>query len=142
MKLRTKVEYPYAELTEKIIGAAYTVHNELGGGFIEKVYENALVIELSERGIDACQQPQTSVSYRGRLVGEFNPDLIVEDKILVEVKAVRTLTHEYDQKLIHYLKATGLQVGLLINFGESVQVRRKIFTLKLNRSASESVKSA
>lgn len=134
--MKSTKAYPHAELTEKIIGAAYTVHNELGSGFIEKVYENALTQELRYNGYAVQQQPLVSVYYRGLSVGEFQPDLIVEKKILVDVKAVRTLTKEFESKLIHYLKATGLEVGLLINFGESVQVRRKIYTPKHSRSVA------
>jgi len=130
MKMAGKAEYPHQELTERIIGAAFIVHNELGGGFVEKVYENALALELRCMDYAVKQQPNASVFYRGQSVGDFQPDLIVEEKVLIDVKAVRMLTREFETKLIHYLKATGLEVGLLINFGESVQVRRKIFSRK------------
>ncbi len=121
-------KYPLKDLTEKIIGCAYTVHNELGAGFVEKVYENALAIELRDHAINVAQQKPIRVSYRGKAVGDFVADLVADDNVLVEVKAVKALTKEFDAKLLHYLKATGLEVGLLINFGESVQVRRKVYT--------------
>jgi GxxExxY protein len=123
-------KYPLKDLTEKIIGAAYEVHNTLGSGFVEKVYENALTEELREHGSIVEQQKPVSVLYKGKSAGEFIADMIVEKKVLVEVKSVKILTKDFDSKLIHYLKATGIEVGLLINFGESVQVHRKIYTPK------------
>lgn len=120
--------YPHKDLTEKIIGAAFTVHNELGSGFVEKVYENALALELKSKGFNIEQQKPVTVKYKGELAGEFCADIVVDGIVLVEVKAVKSLLKEYESKLIHYLKATGIEVGLLINFGESVQVRRKIYT--------------
>lgn len=127
-------KYPLKELTEKIIGAAYDVHNELGSGFVEKVYENALTAELRRQEYVVEQQKALTVSYKGESVGEFITDLIVEKKVIVEIKAVKSLTDDFDAKLIHYLKATGIEVGLLINFGESVQVHRKIYTPKPKQS--------
>jgi GxxExxY protein len=123
-------KYPLKELTEKIIGAAYEVHNTLGSGFVEKVYENALSEELRVHGLNVEQQKPVSVLYKGKSAGEFIADMIVEKKVLVEVKSVKMLTKDFDLKLIHYLKATGIEVGLLINFSDSVQVHRKIYTLK------------
>lgn len=132
-------EYPHKELTEKIIGAAYRVHNELGGGFIEKVYENALAEELRAIGFSVEQQKPIEVYYKGKSVGEFAADMIVENLVLLEIKAVKTLTEEYEAKLLHYLKATGIEVGLLLNFSDSVQVRRKVLT---KQSVSQSAKAA
>lgn len=120
--------YPHKDLTEAIIGAAFAVHNELGCGFVEKVYENALAVELRTRGRTCEKQRPVNVSYHDESVGEFVADLIVDGIVLVEVKAVKSLTAEYESKLIHYLKATGIEVGLLINFGESVKVKRKVYT--------------
>jgi GxxExxY protein len=130
-----EVLYPQKDLTEKIIGAAFDVHNELGSGFVEKVYENSLAIELRKRGLRVEQQKPVKVEYQGESVGEFVADLIVDDTVLVEIKSVKSLTPEYESKLIHYLKATGIEVGLLINFAESVEVRRKIYTNQRNPSA-------
>lgn len=130
--------YPHKDLTEKIIGASFDVHNELGSGFVEKVYENALAMELRRRGLTCKQQQPVSVSYRDESVGEFVADLIVESVVLVEIKAVKAITSEFESKLIHYLKTTGIEVGLLINFGERVELRRKIYS---RPSAGKSVTS-
>jgi len=134
MMMDDVAKYPLKELTEKIIGAAYEVHNTLGSGFVEKVYENALVEELREYGLTVEQQKPVSVFYKEKSVGEFIADLIVNNSVLVEIKSVKALTNEFASKLIHYLKATGIEVGLLINFAESVQVRRKIYTPKPTKS--------
>ena len=112
-------------LTKRIIGCAYTVHNELGQGFLEKVYENALRIELQESGVTVVQQHPVPVYYRGRVVGEFFADLLVEGRIIVELKAIQSLLKEHEVQLVNYLTATGIDHGLLINFGASVKVRRK-----------------
>jgi GxxExxY protein len=112
-------------LTETIIGCAFQVHNALGVGFLEKVYENALRIELSKRGLKVRQQEPITVYYDGQVVGEFYADLWVEDRVIIELKAVRSLDKAHEVQLVNYLTATGLDTGLLINFGPSVQVKRK-----------------
>ena len=112
-------------LTRRIIACAYRVHNELGPGFLEKVYENALRIELAEEGLSVEQQPPVPVSYRGQMVGDFYADLIVEGRVIVELKAVQNMGKEHEVQLVNYLTATGVDDGLLINFGGSVEVRRK-----------------
>ena len=112
-------------LTERVIGCAYKVHNELGPGFLEKVYENALRIELVEAGLAAAQQHPVPVRYRGQLVGDFYADLIVESRVIIELKAVQNLAKEHEVQLVNYLAATGINDGLLINFGASVEVKRK-----------------
>jgi GxxExxY protein len=113
------------DLTRIIIGCAYKVHNALGTGFVEKVYENSLRVELSKNGFSIKQQQALQVWYEGHEVGEFFPDLWVNDRIIVEVKAVLTLAKEHEVQLVNYLTATGVNNGLLINFGPSVQVKRK-----------------
>lgn len=113
------------ELTERIIGCAYCVHNELGSGFLEKVYENALALELAESGLVVQQQHPVPVFYRGRMVGDYVANLIVEERVVVEVKAVKSVAAEHEIQLVNYLNATGIEDGLLINFGSSVQVNRK-----------------
>jgi GxxExxY protein len=116
---------PHKEITEKIIKAAFAVSNVLGCGFLEKVYENALVIELREAELQTTTQVPLRVQYRGQTVGDYAADLIVEDAVLVEIKA--TLEHNavYEAQTINYLRATGLPVGLLLNFGRpKVTVRR------------------
>lgn len=124
--------YPEAELTRKIIGAAHEVHNELGFGFLEAVYGNALYRELSMRGIKCQCQKSIDVYYKGMVVGHYVPDLVVEDKVIVELKAVVDLRPEHEWQLLNYLAASEKQVGLLINFGRSVEVRRKVLTNRKN----------
>lgn len=117
----------HKELSKTIIAAAYTVHKELGYGFLEKVYKNALLIELEEAGLKCIAEAPLKVLYRGKTVGDYCADIIVDDKIIVEVKAVSDLEPIHEVQLVNYLKATGLNVGLLINFGQSVEVKRRIF---------------
>ena len=112
-------------LTEVIIGCAFKVHNTLGHGFLEKVYENALRIELARQGLEVKQQEPIRVHYDGQVVGEFYADLSVEDRVIVELKAVRSLDKAHEVQLVNYLTATGVNTGLLLNFGPSVQVKRK-----------------
>lgn len=113
------------DLTRTIIGCAYKVHNALGTGFLEKVYENALRIELSKFGFSIKQKQPISVLYDGEVVGDYFPDLWVNDRIIIEVKAVQNLSKEHEVQLVNYLTATGVNDGLLINFGASVEVKRK-----------------
>jgi len=113
------------DLTYKVIGSAYKVHNVLGPGFLEKVYENALIIELRKLGIHARQQVRLPVLYEGQQVGLYFPDLWIENQLIIELKAILTLASEHEIKLVHYLAATGIDNGLLINFGNTVQIKRK-----------------
>lgn len=112
-------------LTHTVIGCAYKVHNVLGTGFLEKVYENALKLELRKLGFDVRQQVKLPVFYDGTRVGLYYPDLWIEGRLIIEIKAALTLAPEHEMKLIHYLTATGIDNGLLINFGSSVQIKRK-----------------
>ncbi len=112
-------------LTKKIIGCAFKVHNALGSGFLEKVYENALRIELLKEGLEVKQQEPTKVYYEDQVVGDYYADLWVEDRVIVELKAVQTLSKAHEVQLVNYLTATGVDIGLLLNFGSSVQVKRK-----------------
>ena len=115
------------QLTNKIIGCAYTVHNTLGYGFLEKVYENALCIELSREGLSVKQKYPIEVYYDDVIVGEYIADLLVEEKVLIELKAVQNLCKEHEVQLVNYLVATGINIGLLINFGsKSVQIKRRL----------------
>ena len=123
-----------SDLTRKIIGCAYKVHNVLGPGFLERVYENALKVELDKFGIDARQQIKLPVWYEGQPVGVFYPDLWIDQQLIIEVKAVQSLLPEHEIQLIHYLAATGIDNGLLINFSSSVQIRRKFREYKPKRS--------
>ena len=118
----------YQELTGQIIQCAYAVHNTLGFGFLEAVYQNALLIELEKNSLKAVKETPIKVSYNGQIVGDYVADILVEDKIILELKSVKELHPVHEAQLTNYLKATGLEVGLLINFGESVEIKRKVFT--------------
>lgn len=113
------------KLTHTIIGCAYKVHNVLGPGFLEKIYENALKIELTKLNIDARQQQELTVWYEGHSVGGYYPDLWIETQLIIEIKAVQHLLKQHEVQLVHYLTAAHIDDGLLINFGSSVQVKRK-----------------
>ncbi len=115
----------FEKLTERIIKCAYQVHNTLGSGFLEKVYENALGVELKREGLAVVQQESINVYYHDELVGEFYADLIVDGRVIVELKAVQKLAKEHEVQLVNYLNATGINDGLLLNFGASVDVKRK-----------------
>jgi len=127
------------DLTRRIIGCAYTVHNTLGPGFLEKVYENALRIELEKQSLNVKQQEPINVTYDDHVVGQYYVDLWVDGRILVELKAVQTLTREHEVKLVHYLTATNIDNGLLLNFGPSVQVKRKFREYKPKGSLLNSI---
>jgi GxxExxY protein len=118
----------HAEITGEIIGAAKAVYRELGIGFLEKVYENALVVELTHRGLKVQQQVPIQVYYRGVLVGIFDADLLVEGLVIVELKAIELLGRVHEVQLVNYLRATEVEVGLLINFGSKFQVSRRLLT--------------
>ena len=113
------------DLTKKIIGCAFTVYNTLGAGFLEKVYEQALILELKAYGLSVRSQEPLPVKYRDQIIGEYFADLIVEDQVICELKAVDVLKKAHEVQLVNYLVATGIDVGVLINFGDSVTVRRK-----------------
>ncbi len=139
-------KYPHNEITGKIIKAAFDVHNRLGHSFQEKVYENALAMELRHSGMKVEQQKPMKVNYRGEPIGDFVVDLLVDDAVILELKAVQAIEKSHEEKLLHYLKVSGLEIGLLINFGRSVEVKRKIFTQPHHSAKSaisdSSVKSA
>ncbi|TYB30747.1 MAG: GxxExxY protein [Candidatus Mcinerneyibacterium aminivorans] len=117
--------YKKAELTGEIINCAFEVHNELGFGFLEKVYENALYKELKDRGFKVKKQPPIKVFYKDEIVGKYFCDLIVDDKIIIELKSVETMENIHEVQLVNYLNAIDKELGLLINFGKSVEVKRK-----------------
>lgn len=117
----------FGDLTERVIGAAMEVHRHLGGGFLEKVYERAMCVELMAQGIPARPQDQIKVAYKGVSVGIYVADILIDDKVICEIKAVDGLTTIHEAQLLNYLKATGLRVGLLLNFsGASMTFRRLI----------------
>lgn len=119
--------YIHSELTEKVIGCAYDVYNEMGFGFLEKVYGNAMMIKLKEKGITAYQQKPINVYFEGYTVGEYSAYIIVENKVIIELKAVSKLSKSHEVQLVNYLKATKIKVGLLINFGEKIKIIRRVF---------------
>ncbi|GHT74311.1 hypothetical protein FACS189456_5610 [Bacteroidia bacterium] len=120
-------KYKHKELTDKIIQAFYCVYNELGFGFLENVYQNALYFELQNKGFKVEPQKAIDVYYQTQLVGKYRADLIVNDLIILELKAVDYLVVEHENQLINYLKATDKEVGLLLNFGAKPEIRRKAF---------------
>jgi GxxExxY protein len=121
---RRQGEEALDRLTETVIGAAFNVHNALGAGFLEKVYENALTHELRKRGLDVGQQVSCPVCYDGVVVGDYVADLVVEGRVLVELKAIRSLDDMHLAQCLNYLAATRLPLCLLLNFGRRVTVRR------------------
>ena len=116
----------HKELTAQIIDCAYKVHRELGFGFLESVYQNALVIELTKVGLQSEREKRIQVYYDGKVVGDFVADILVEEKVILELKSVSQVHPAHEAQLINYLKATGMKVGLLINFGEKVEIKRKV----------------
>jgi GxxExxY protein len=129
------------DLTQEIIGCAYKVHNALGAGFLERVYENALRIELEKLGLRVKQQEPINVTYEGQVVGEYYADLWVDERVLIEVKAVQALVKQHEVQLVNYLSATRIESGLLLNFGPSVQVKRKFREYKPKVPTHDSILS-
>jgi GxxExxY protein len=117
----------HEEITEKIIQAFYKVYNTLGYGFLERVYLNAMYIELTAMGFKVEKEKKILVYYFGNVVGDYQADLIINDVVAVELKAIETLVEENEHQLVNYLKGTTLEIGLLLNFGKKPQVKRKIF---------------
>jgi GxxExxY protein len=122
----------HGEITELIIRAFYRVYNTLGYGFLEKVYQNALVIELARCGLKVQPQARIDVYYEGQMVGEYYADILVNDCVIVELKAAEALCEEHHAQLLNYLKATGIEVGLLLNFGPKPEMKRKILDRALS----------
>lgn len=116
------------EITDKILKAFFQVYNTLGYGFLEKVYENAMYFELTQMGLHCEKQRPIGVYYKTQIAGEYVADLVVEKLVILELKAVESLAEEHEFQLINYLKATNIEVGLLLNFGKVPQFKRKVFT--------------
>jgi GxxExxY protein len=117
----------HTEITEKIIKSYYKVYNTLGYGFLEKVYEKAMVIELSKNGLEVKNQHPITVFYRNEIIGEYFADIIVNDLVIIELKAAMEISEEHECQLINYLKATNIELGLLMNFGKEAEYKRKVF---------------
>lgn len=126
--MNTDEKYLHKELTSKIISAFYNVYNALGYGFLEKVYENSLEIELKKTGFEVEKQFPINVFYDEINVGKYYADLVVEHKVILELKAAESICEEHEFQLINYLKTTEFEIGLLLNFGKKPEFRRKIFT--------------
>jgi len=115
------------DLTAGILKTFFDVYNELGYGFLEKVYQNALYLELRSRAYDVEAQKQIKVYYKGIMVGEYYADLVVNNIVILELKAVETILIDFEYQLLNYLKASNIEVGLLLNFGKKPEFRRKVF---------------
>jgi GxxExxY protein len=118
----------HEEITQKIIKAFYKVYNTLGYGFLEKVYQKALLIELRKIGLNCREEAPVKVYYEDQLVGDYRADIIVENCVIIENKTAEALAEENEYQLINYLKATEIEIGLLLNFGKTPEFKRKIFT--------------
>ena len=118
----------HEDITEKILAAFFNVYNTLGYGFLEKVYENSLVIKLKQLGFSVEKQKNIKVYFEEHIVGDYFADLIINSKVIIEIKAVDKLCDEHKFQLINYLKATNMEVGLLLNFGKKPEFKRAIFT--------------
>jgi len=120
--------YKYSDITEIIIKAFYNVYNQLGYGFLEKVYENAMMIELKKLNLKAERQKPIKVYYDKQIVGDFSADIIVENVVVLELKAIKAIVSENETQLVNYLKATNIEVGLLFNFGPKPEYKRRVLT--------------
>ena len=133
---RTDKPILHHELTEKIIGVFYDVYNELGHGFLESVYETAMAIALNKKNMRVEQQVEIPVWFRGILIGNFYADLLIEGAVIVELKAVRSIDPSHEAQLLHYLRATEIELGLLLNFGVRPEIKRKIYDNPRKKSVS------
>jgi len=127
-EFKSMTEIYEKKLCDKIIGYAIEIHKELGYGFLEKVYENALMILLNENGITAEQQKNINVIFRNEIIGEYFADILVDNKIILELKTVKQITEIHQAQLLHYLKATKIKIGYIINFAnEKLEFKRMVF---------------
>ena len=133
--------FKYKEITDIILRSFYEVYNELGDGFLESVYENALYIVLTGDGLCVERQKDIAVFFRGKVIGDFKADLIVNEKVILELKAVRTINPTHEAQLINYLKATNIEVGLLLNFGKKPEFKRFIYANKRKNISDNQRKS-
>ena len=116
------------EITDLIIKSFYAVYNRLGFGFLEKVYENALILELRAHHLEVESQKQIHVFYRNEIIGEYYADILVNNSVIIELKVAKELSDAHEAQLINYLRATQIEVGLLLNFGKKAEFRRKVFS--------------
>jgi GxxExxY protein len=120
-------DFRFKELTERIIKIFYKVYNTLGYGFLEKVYEHAMMIEFRKANIPVVSQDPIKVRYEDEIIGEYLADIIVDGNVIVEIKATKSLIISHEAQLLNYLKATDIEVGLLLNFGPKPEIKRKVF---------------
>ena len=120
-------DFKYKELTEKIIKIFYRVYNKLGYGFLEKAYENAMMMAFKKECVPAVSQSAIKVVYEDEIIGEYFADILVDNKVIVEIKTAKCLSIENEAQLLNYLKATEIEVGLLLNFGPKPDLKRKVF---------------
>ncbi|MBE9504088.1 MAG: GxxExxY protein [Proteobacteria bacterium] len=131
-----------SDITDRVIKAFFNVYNSLGYGFLEKVYENAMIIEMRKMGCQVEAQKNIKVYYEGKEIGDYYADLFVDNSVIVELKATENLCKEHECQLINYLKATEYEVGLLLNFGKKAEFKRRVFTNKNQRGSAKSASSA
>jgi GxxExxY protein len=124
----------HQQITDKVIGAFYAVYNELGFGFLESVYENALMMALGEAGLRVKQQAPIPVYFHGQQVGDFRCDILVEDCVILELKSVKQISAEHEAQTLNYLRATDVEVALILNFGEHPDIKRRVFDNDRKRS--------
>jgi len=132
--------YLHSDITELILKAFFNVYNELGFGFLEKVYERAMICELIDLGLEVESQKKLTVYYKKKNVGDYFADIVINQSVIIELKTVDNICPEHEVQLVNYLKATDIEVGLLLNFGKKPQYKRKVFT-KEYRSQYNSIKS-
>lgn len=125
--------YLHSDITGLIIKAYYNVYNLLGFGFLEKVYENALIIELKKLGLQCEQQKPVEVLYENQIIGSYYADIIVNERIIIELKAVENICEAHEAQLVNYLRASKIEVGLLLNFGKSPQYKKRVLTAEYKK---------
>ncbi len=133
--------FKYSEITEKIIKEAFYVYNQLGSGFLEKVYENALILRLKKMFPNIQSQYPIKIFFEEELIGEYIADIVVESKVIIEIKAIKKLLPIHEVQLVNYLKATKMEVGLLLNFGDKMEIKRKVYSssFRVNHNQSEQI---
>ena len=135
--IKNTANYLHSDITEQILKAYFKVYNKLGYGFLEKVYENAMMIELKRLDLLCEKQKSLNVSYDGLIIGEYYADIIVNECVIIELKAAENLCPEHECQLVNYLKASEIEVGILLNFGKRPEFKRRVLTAEyknLNKS--------
>ena len=133
--------FKYSAITEKIIKETFYVYNQLCSGFLEKVYENALILRLKKMFPNIQSQYPIKIFFEEELIGEYIADIVVESKVIIEIKAIKKLLPIHEVQLVNYLKATKMEVGLLLNFGDKMEIKRKVYSssFRVNHNQSEQI---